>query len=354
MLLLSKACSPDRSEILSPRYLSCDVVCGDATVHFPHRSTSPVQVNHTWIQGAFQNIPDKLAYRPLRAAWDLTLTYQHSCMSDLIFTLYCTYSSSSSHCLQVVWSMLRQAIFGVIADFTCLILPMPIVWQLSLPRKDRISIIILLGLGIIACGAGVVRTVLQQEASRPQQNQQPDITWATWPFYLTVEIEINAGIVQKILSLYRSNWQQLPVLCMRPGYSSIIYIRYLSCWEQMVDAIFKNSRNQWLRGRKEISNTSFWDELDNRTPPEPTRTEVDIGTIDSVVRLWLWGKSEFLGTYGGCGMRLYWLDCGSNWCDKPTTVESYQDKNFDQQKVIYTQRNNLTQLARAQLPSPQK
>ena len=81
---------------------------------------------------------------------------------------------------------------------------MPIIWQLSLPRKDRISILILLGLGIIACGAGLVGTVLQQEASRIQQNRQLDITWATWPFYLTVEIEINAGIVQKIFSLYRS------------------------------------------------------------------------------------------------------------------------------------------------------
>lgn len=82
---------------------------------------------------------------------------------------------------------------------------MPLIWQLRLPRKDRISIIILLGLGIIACGAGLVRTVLQQEAARTQQSRQRDITWGSWPLYLTVEIEINAGIVQQILSLYRSN-----------------------------------------------------------------------------------------------------------------------------------------------------
>lgn len=72
---------------------------------------------------------------------------------------------------------------------------MPIIWQLGFARKDRISIIILFGLGIIACAAGLVRTVLQQEATRTQQNRQLDITWATWPFYLTVEIEINTGIV---------------------------------------------------------------------------------------------------------------------------------------------------------------
>lgn len=138
-----------------------------------------VMLGFTFLIGAL------LQCRPLRAAWDLTPTYHYSCMSELTFTLC-------------------YSIFGVIADFTCLILPMPIIWQLSLPRKDRISILILLGLGIIACGAGLVRTVLQQEASRIQQNRQLDITWATWPFYLTVEIEINAGIVQKIFSLYRS------------------------------------------------------------------------------------------------------------------------------------------------------
>lgn len=106
-----------------------------------------------------------------------------------------------------VWHILCKAILGVIADFTCLVLPMPLIWQMSLPRKDRTSIVFLLGLGIIACGAGLVRTVLQQASSRTQGSPHLDVTWATWPFFLAVEIEINVGIVINHLLLRMSGWR---------------------------------------------------------------------------------------------------------------------------------------------------
>ncbi len=71
---------------------------------------------------------------------------------------------------------------------------MPIIWKMQLPFRDRVSLVFLFGLGAIACGAGIVRMVLQQQV---EQQMSVDPTWTGWPFYIAVDFEINVGIVRQ-------------------------------------------------------------------------------------------------------------------------------------------------------------
>lgn len=71
---------------------------------------------------------------------------------------------------------------------------MPIIWAMKLPLRDRISLILLFGLGAIGCSAGIVRTALQQQV---EQSLKVDPSWTGWPFYIATETEINIGIVRQ-------------------------------------------------------------------------------------------------------------------------------------------------------------
>ena len=52
--------------------------------------------------------------------------------------------------------MLSFSIITIFLDFVILLLPVPIVWTLQLPKKQRIAVIALFGAGIIVCVAGIV------------------------------------------------------------------------------------------------------------------------------------------------------------------------------------------------------
>ena len=76
---------------------------------------------------------------------------------------------------------------------------MPIIWKMQLPFRDRVSLIFLFGLGAVACGAGIVRMVLQQQV---EQQIKVDPSWNGWPFYIAVDFEINTGIVRQVRLMF--------------------------------------------------------------------------------------------------------------------------------------------------------
>lgn len=46
---------------------------------------------------------------------------------------------NTGHCIDTSAAYLSTAIFNVITDFAILILPMPILWKLQMPRKKKIQ-----------------------------------------------------------------------------------------------------------------------------------------------------------------------------------------------------------------------
>ena len=52
--------------------------------------------------------------------------------------------------------MLSFSILTIFLDFIILLLPIPIVWKLQLPLKQRLAVMSLFGAGIIVCVAGIV------------------------------------------------------------------------------------------------------------------------------------------------------------------------------------------------------
>lgn len=52
--------------------------------------------------------------------------------------------------------MLSFSIITIFLDFVILLLPVPIVWGLQLPKKQRLAVVALFGAGIIVCIAGIV------------------------------------------------------------------------------------------------------------------------------------------------------------------------------------------------------
>ena len=60
--------------------------------------------------------------------------------------------------------MLSFSVITIFLDFVILFLPVPVVWSLQLPKKQRIAVLGLFGAGIIVCVAGVVHAYFVDQA----------------------------------------------------------------------------------------------------------------------------------------------------------------------------------------------
>ena len=60
--------------------------------------------------------------------------------------------------------MLSFSIITIFLDFVILLLPVPVVWSLQLPKKQRIAVLGIFGAGIVVCVAGVVHVYFVNQA----------------------------------------------------------------------------------------------------------------------------------------------------------------------------------------------
>lgn len=80
---------------------------------------------------------------------------------------------------------------NIFDDLLTTIVPMPLIWRLKLRKRQRIAVISIFGLGIIADIVGAVRTYYVWTMIYNSY----DVTWGSWPISLTAAIEINIGLV---------------------------------------------------------------------------------------------------------------------------------------------------------------
>lgn len=80
---------------------------------------------------------------------------------------------------------------NIFTDFLATVLPMPLIWNLKLPARQRIAVISIFGLGIVVNVAGSIRTVYVWKSMVASY----DTTWVGWPVLLAAAVEINLGLV---------------------------------------------------------------------------------------------------------------------------------------------------------------
>lgn len=110
--------------------------------------------------------------RPMSAIWDLDPKYPHSCINDGA-------------------AVFSASIVNVFNDLLCTVAPMPLVWNLKLPIRQRLAVMSIFGLGAIVNVAGTVRTVYVYKSMLGTY----DMTWWGWPILLSGTIEINLGLI---------------------------------------------------------------------------------------------------------------------------------------------------------------
>ncbi|THC97289.1 hypothetical protein EYZ11_003237 [Aspergillus tanneri] len=83
------------------------------------------------------------------------------------------------------------SVINIFTDFLSTVVPMPLIWNLSLPARQRIAVISIFGLGIVVNVAGSVRTVYVWKSMIASY----DTTWMGWPVLLAASVEINTGLI---------------------------------------------------------------------------------------------------------------------------------------------------------------
>ncbi len=109
---------------------------------------------------------------PIKAYWDVSPTYPYKCLNDgaIVFA---------------------ASVINIFTDFLVTALPMPLIWSLKLPARQRLAVISIFGLGIIVNVAGSVRTVYVWKSMVVGY----DTTWLGWPVLIAAAVEINLGLV---------------------------------------------------------------------------------------------------------------------------------------------------------------
>lgn len=102
---------------------------------------------------------------------------------------------------------------NLFTDLLTTVVPMPLIWRLKLPRRQRLAVIAIFGLGITVDIVGAVRTYyVWQDAVGTW-----DSTWYAWLVGMTGAVEIHVGIVRfsfPSLFSYCTNYNK--DMCIRP------------------------------------------------------------------------------------------------------------------------------------------
>ncbi|KAL4928668.1 uncharacterized protein BDV17DRAFT_291300 [Aspergillus undulatus] len=110
--------------------------------------------------------------RPIHAYWDLEPQYPHTCLNDGAIV----FSAST---------------INIFTDVLTTILPMPLIWKLKMPTRQRLAVMAIFGLGIVVDVAGAIRTVYVWKSMIASY----DTTWEGWPILLAATVEINLGLI---------------------------------------------------------------------------------------------------------------------------------------------------------------
>ena len=91
--------------------------------------------------------------------------------------------------------MLGGGVVNSVSDLLTTVLPIPIVWRLQMPLKQRIGVCILLCLGFLATISGSIRTYYTWKSLIDSWDE----TWFAYPLWIAAAVEIDLGLVRKAI-----------------------------------------------------------------------------------------------------------------------------------------------------------
>lgn len=86
------------------------------------------------------------------------------------------------------------SVINIFTDFLVTALPMPLIWSLKLPARQRLAVISIFALGVVVNIAGSVRTVYVWKSMVVGY----DTTWLGWPVLIAAVVEISLGLVKTV------------------------------------------------------------------------------------------------------------------------------------------------------------
>ncbi|KAI4282372.1 MAG: hypothetical protein L6R35_005428, partial [Caloplaca aegaea] len=96
------------------------------------------------------------------------------------------------HCIDYTTAGLAYGSMNIVSDLLILILPIPLVWQLELSRREKVSISVIFMSGTITCVAAAVRYVYIV------RENQADAKYFIWSL-----VEINIGVICSCMPAFR-------------------------------------------------------------------------------------------------------------------------------------------------------
>ncbi|KAF2031315.1 hypothetical protein EK21DRAFT_63495 [Setomelanomma holmii] len=162
---------------------------------------------------------------PVSAYWQLGAP-AGACMDEGVVTLMC-------------------GIINCVADLATTFTPMPLVWGLQMPVRQRLAVAVLFGLGIIVTVAGIVRTWFIYRSLIGEYDQ----TWYAYPLWIAAAIEIDLGVICASAPVLR------PLLTKIPFSLSETFSRGISI-KKSSDYGSRASGNPSAQGLKSATNST--------------------------------------------------------------------------------------------------
>lgn len=96
------------------------------------------------------------------------------------------------NCINETANLLVTSIFNSATDFIAVLLPIPTVWALQMPSRQKAFVSILFLVGLLTSTASIVRVVYVYQATSGS-----DRTWATYTVFMWSSVEVYLGIVSQ-------------------------------------------------------------------------------------------------------------------------------------------------------------
>lgn len=108
------------------------------------------------------------------------------------------------HCTDIITIYLSSAPVNIVTDLALLVLPMPILTAMRLPRNEKLILIVTFSFGAFVAVVDVVRiaylesatlTRLQDNTQNTNKNEEGDFSWIASLSFMWSAVEVHVGII---------------------------------------------------------------------------------------------------------------------------------------------------------------
>ncbi|KAI9882143.1 MAG: hypothetical protein M1823_006113 [Watsoniomyces obsoletus] len=104
--------------------------------------------------------------------------------------VYAYWRGGPAKCVNTLVLGYVGAVVSIFTDIAIFVLPLPSIWRMHLPLRQRLQVIAVLATGLFACAVSGVRILAFADLAK-----QFDVTWHTYSPLLWTVVEVNVGIV---------------------------------------------------------------------------------------------------------------------------------------------------------------